>query len=61
MSQETLTHFLTQTPPERQADAKRRMAEFARARSEYHQQRADYWYRIQTECDDEACAIEDGR
>ncbi len=59
VSQNSIVHFLSQAPPERRAEAKRKMAEFARARSEYHQQRAEYWYRIQTECDQEACDIED--
>lgn len=54
-----LKKLLEQASPENGAEAKRRMAEFARARSEYHQQRADYWSRIQTECDNEACEIED--
>jgi len=60
MSKTSIVHFIAQAPPDRRAEAKRRMATFAKERSEYHQKRADYWYRIQTECDQEACDIEDG-
>ena len=59
MSQVSIVQYLTQAPCTRRAEAKRKMADFAKARSEYHQQRADYWYRIQTQCEQEACELED--
>lgn len=59
MSHLSLVSLLDSTPLLRRAEAKRKMADFARARSEYHQQRADYWYRVQTQCEQEACELED--
>lgn len=59
MSRNSIIAFLSEAPPERRAEAKKKMAEFARARAEYHQTRADYWYRISVDCDKEACDIED--